>query len=133
MENKKNNNNQFQLPGGVLNYKFILKTIKNDTQKNMTVKETANMIEKIIKKAQNTKLNDSGASQISREEFENLDWKYYPGKDFGMPKVIANLIKTLTGINLYEKESNMDTIQLDFDSYKGNDINTAKDDFEIIC
>lgn len=82
----------------------------------MSVRETANMIERIIKKAQNNKINEGENSQISREEFENINWENWPGVEFGMPKVISNLIKILTGVNMFEKAKITSRIKLDFSS-----------------
>jgi len=72
---------------------------KESLGKILSKKEKATLIDGIIKKAQNNKINDDG-NQLTREEFELIPWECYPGKDFGMPKVISNLIKILTGINL---------------------------------
>lgn len=71
------------------------------------------MIEKIIKKAQNNKINDEEVNQISREEFEMIPWECWPGKEFGMPKVVCNLIKIITGINLYDRDKSITTLKLD--------------------
>lgn len=91
------------------------------------------MIEKIIKKAQNNKINDEEGNQISRDEFEMIPWECWPGKDYGMPKVMCNLIKILTGVNLFERDKSKNDIKIDMVSYHGSDLTSAREDFELMC
>jgi len=132
MDTKKQANN-FKITDGVNTYRFILRNIKKESEgKFLTNKEQEKMIGKIIKKAQDNKINDEEGNQISRDEFELIPWECWPGKDFGMPKVICNLIKILTGINLYEKEKSIN-LKIEYISYYGSDLTAAKEDFETMC
>lgn len=72
-----------------------------EEDKSLTIKEKGMILDKIIKKAQHNKINCEEGNQISKEEFENIPWECWPSKDQGMPKVISNLIKILTGVNLF--------------------------------